>query len=197
MASGFKPSPNVTRGNTQASGSTHQFTGSVTIDGSLAVNGVNITGGGGDVTGPGSSTDHAIARYNLTTGKIIQDSGITIDDLNNINGVESLEASMMSTTILTETINTDTEADCSSYNIFKYTIDATLDITGSNPVAGASYLFILTQGPGAPYTVAWDGFKWPNGGTLPVLSLVAGEIDVVSGISDGTYIYADITKNFS
>jgi len=114
-----------------------------------------------------------------------------------MNGVASLEANMMSTTILTETINTDTEADCSSYNIFKYTIDATLDITGSNPVAGASYLFILTQGAGAPYTVAWDGFKWPNGGTLPVLSLVAGEIDVVSGISDGTYIYADITKNFS
>lgn len=37
-------------------------------------------GGGGDVVGPASATDNAIARYDLTTGKIIQDSGITIQD---------------------------------------------------------------------------------------------------------------------
>lgn len=37
-------------------------------------------GGSGDVVGPASATDNAIARYNLTTGKLIQDSGITIAD---------------------------------------------------------------------------------------------------------------------
>jgi hypothetical protein len=36
--------------------------------------------GTGDVTGPASSTDNAIARYNLTTGKIIQDSVVTVAD---------------------------------------------------------------------------------------------------------------------
>lgn len=36
--------------------------------------------GGGDVTGPASATDNAIARFNLTTGKIIQDSVVTIAD---------------------------------------------------------------------------------------------------------------------
>lgn len=36
--------------------------------------------GGGDVTGPGSSTDNAIARFDLTTGKIIQNSVVTIAD---------------------------------------------------------------------------------------------------------------------
>jgi len=90
MPSSFKPSPNVTSGDTYASGSSHQMTGSVTITGSLTVNGVAITGGGGggsgDVTGPGSSTDNAIARYDLATGKIIQNSGVTIDDSNNIDG---------------------------------------------------------------------------------------------------------------
>ncbi len=34
----------------------------------------------GDVTGPASATDNAIARYDLTTGKLIQSSGITISD---------------------------------------------------------------------------------------------------------------------
>lgn len=38
--------------------------------------------GTGDVVGPASSTDNAIARYDLTTGKIIQNSGITLSDTN-------------------------------------------------------------------------------------------------------------------
>jgi hypothetical protein len=37
-------------------------------------------GGGGDVTGPASSTDNAVARFDSTTGKIIQNSAVTIDD---------------------------------------------------------------------------------------------------------------------
>lgn|SRR3990167_242729 len=36
--------------------------------------------GTGDVTGPASSTDNAITRFDGTTGKIIQNSGITIAD---------------------------------------------------------------------------------------------------------------------
>jgi len=41
--------------------------------------------GTGDVVGPASATDHGIARYDLTTGKLIQDSGVTIDDSDNID----------------------------------------------------------------------------------------------------------------
>lgn len=48
------------------------------------------SGGAGDVVGPGSATDNAIARYNLTTGKIIQDSSVIIDDSNNVSGVVSM-----------------------------------------------------------------------------------------------------------
>jgi hypothetical protein len=40
-----------------------------------------IASGGGDVTGPTSSTDNAIARFDLTTGKIIQNSDLTVSDL--------------------------------------------------------------------------------------------------------------------
>lgn len=36
--------------------------------------------GSGDVAGPSSSTDNAIARYDGTTGKIIQSSGVILDD---------------------------------------------------------------------------------------------------------------------
>jgi len=40
--------------------------------------------GSGDVSGPASSTDNAIVRFDGTTGKLIQNSGVTIDDSDNI-----------------------------------------------------------------------------------------------------------------
>ncbi len=47
-------------------------------------------GGTGDVTGPASSTDNAIARFDSTTGKIIQNSAVTISDAGDMSGVSSL-----------------------------------------------------------------------------------------------------------
>lgn len=38
------------------------------------------SGGSGDVVGPASATDNAIARFDGTTGKLIQNSAVTIDD---------------------------------------------------------------------------------------------------------------------
>jgi hypothetical protein len=43
----------------------------------------NTSGSGsadGDVIGPASSTDNAVVRYNGTTGKLVQNSAVTIDD---------------------------------------------------------------------------------------------------------------------
>lgn len=47
---------------------------------------VVIPGGGGtgDVLGPASSTDNALPRWDGTTGKLLQDSGVTLDDTNNM-----------------------------------------------------------------------------------------------------------------
>ena len=41
--------------------------------------------GSGDVSGPASATDNAIARFDLTTGKLIQDSLVTVDDSGSVN----------------------------------------------------------------------------------------------------------------
>ena len=41
--------------------------------------------GGGDVSGPASSTDNAIARFDGTTGKLIQNSGMQINDSGEVN----------------------------------------------------------------------------------------------------------------
>jgi hypothetical protein len=53
----------------------------VTVSGSWPNQTVNATAGGtGDVSGPASSTDNAVARFDSTTGKIIQNSGVVIND---------------------------------------------------------------------------------------------------------------------
>lgn len=48
------------------------------------------SGGLGDVVGPASATDEAIARYDGTTGKLIQNSGVTIDNSNVVSGITQL-----------------------------------------------------------------------------------------------------------
>ncbi len=47
---------------------------------------------GGDVVGPASATDNAITRFDLTTGKLIQNSLVIIDDSGNVTGVNTLTA---------------------------------------------------------------------------------------------------------
>ena len=51
------------------------------------------TAASGDVYGPDSATDNAVARFDLTTGKLIQNSGVIIDDSNNVTGVVNLTTS--------------------------------------------------------------------------------------------------------
>lgn len=52
---------------------------------------VQIGAGAGDVVGPASATDNAIARYDGTTGKLIQNSTVTINDDGTIGGVNGIE----------------------------------------------------------------------------------------------------------
>ena len=59
----------------------------------------------GDVDGPASSTDNAVARFDSTTGKIIQNSGVIIDDSDNVTGVTSQTIDGSSTTALNVSTN--------------------------------------------------------------------------------------------
>lgn len=47
-------------------------------------------GGSGDVVGPGSATDNAITRFDGTTGKLIQNSTVTLSDTGALSGVTSI-----------------------------------------------------------------------------------------------------------
>jgi hypothetical protein len=47
---------------------------------------------GGDVAGPSSATDNAVARFDTTTGKLIQNSLVIVDDTGSVTGVNALTA---------------------------------------------------------------------------------------------------------
>jgi hypothetical protein len=58
-------------------------------------------GSSGDVDGPASATDNAIARFDGTTGKIIQNSVVTIaDSTGDVSGVGTLSATTLDATNL-------------------------------------------------------------------------------------------------
>lgn len=58
-------------------------------DGTVILVGSGL-GGAGDVQGPASATDNAVARFDGATGKIIQNSSATIDDSGNITSPSTI-----------------------------------------------------------------------------------------------------------
>ena len=64
---------------------------------STLTNDAGYTTNVGDLVGPASSTDNAIVRYDSTTGKLVQNSGVTIDDSGNVD-ITSTTASTSTTT---------------------------------------------------------------------------------------------------
>jgi hypothetical protein len=51
---------------------------------------VDNTDAGGDVVGPASATDNAVARFDSTTGKLLQNSVVTVSDTGDIDGAQSI-----------------------------------------------------------------------------------------------------------
>jgi hypothetical protein len=61
---------------------------------------VGPPGQDGEMTGPNTSTDNAVARYDGTDGTTVQDSGVVIDDSNNVSGIVTIELGHASDTTL-------------------------------------------------------------------------------------------------
>jgi hypothetical protein len=61
--------------------------------------------GSGDVVGPASATDNAVARFDATTGKLLQNSVVTIGDTGAATGFTTLAASTSVTTPIVQATN--------------------------------------------------------------------------------------------
>jgi hypothetical protein len=60
---------------------------------------------GGDVVGPASATDNAVARFDSTTGKLLQNSVVTVGDTGAVSGVTTLSASTSVTSPILKAAN--------------------------------------------------------------------------------------------
>jgi hypothetical protein len=126
--------------------------------------------GAGDVAGPASSTDNAVARFDSTTGKVIQNSGVTISDAN----------------LLT--------ADALSINN-----NTTLGSSNSDTVTcNARIASEFTPATDNTYDLGRTGHEWRDlylddslvADTANIDSLVADTADINGGTIDGTTVGA-------
>ena len=78
----------------------------------------------GDVNGPGSSTDNALVRWDLASGTIVQDSGVLLDDSNNLTGIAALTAATLTATTSATTVALTATGDVTLSGTGTHTISA-------------------------------------------------------------------------
>jgi hypothetical protein len=147
--------------------------------------------GSGDVLGPSSATDNAVARFNATTGKLIQNSSVVINDSGEFTvGVWKA---------------TEITVPYGGTGASSFTSGALLKGNGSGAiqeaVAGTDYLVSFTETD--PVVGAITGLVKANGaGVISAASagtdyLAPGAIGVtVQGYDADTAKYDDATANF-
>lgn len=120
--------------------------------------------GVGDVVGPTSSTDNAIARFDLTTGKLIQNSVVTISDTGDLFGISAFN----STGNFTVTGNGSFTGDLSARS---YTNNSDRSLKKDiKPFTGASSIVDKLM----PVT-----FRWKNDDDKQVIGLIAQDLEKV------------------
>lgn len=121
----------------------------------ISRNGVpfDLESGGGDVAGPASSTDNAVARFDLATGKLLQNSVLIVDDDARVSDIRSLEFNLFNT-FLGNTLawiqygSAQLRSNIPTSSLFEWTIGGTsemnltnlnLDIRDKNILIGTGY----------------------------------------------------------
>jgi len=126
-------------------------------DGSGVLTWNTVSGAGGDVTGPASSTDTALARYNGTTGKIIQNSVVSLSSGGAMAGVASLA--------LKGTTNSLTISPAAATNAYSITMPSS---------QGLANTFLKNDGSG---TLTWSkAVTGPGITTDTAIALFSGSV---------------------
>jgi hypothetical protein len=133
---------------------------------------------GGDVVGPASATDNAIARFDTTTGKLIQNSLVIIGDTGSVTGVNALTAESL-------TVNNNATFGTSNSDTINFVgrINSDFDPATDNT-----------------YDLGRVGHEWRDlyiDGTANIDSLIADTADINAGTIDNTTIGATTPQNGS
>jgi len=169
------------------------------------------SGGGatGDVVGPVTATDNAVVRFDGTTGELIQNSGIIVDDSNNITGIAQATAT---TFVGALTGNADTATTATNVTVANEATDTTcfpLFATAATgnlpPKSNASLTFnsntaaLATTGTfgaaGITSTVAISGTAFTTAGVTTGTGVAANTVTTgtavsATGLTTGTGLLA-------
>ena len=115
------------------------------------------TAASGDVYGPGSSTDNAVARIDSTTGKIIQNSVVIVGDTGDVTGVGTLSAATLNLTNALGTAYGGTNLTSFTSGGVVYASSSSALATGSALVFDGSKLGIGTTTPQNLFVVSNSG----------------------------------------
>jgi hypothetical protein len=122
-----------------------------------------------DVTGPNSATNTAVARFDGTTGKLIQNSGVLIDGSNNVTVPGNITLQAQSDLRLSD-------ADSSNWVAFQAPNSVVNNTTWTLPAAdGTSNQVLSTNGSG---TLSWQSTQ-----TLPDQAGNAGKYLFTNGVA--------------
>lgn len=108
--------------------------------------------GSGDVVGPGSATDNAVARFDGTTGKLIQNSAVTIADTSG-----DITAGKYNTVAIsgssTPTLAVTGTSSISGSNTGDQNLFSTIAVSGQSDVVADSATDTLTLAAGSGITI--------------------------------------------
>jgi len=154
----------------------------------------------GDVSGPASSTDEALARFDGTDGKTLQDSGWTLDnsDVLTAGGKLAMADEELERPVFKdygETVNAigstgggTQDIDLTLGNVVTATVDTSANtFTFSNPSASGtacSFTLILTNG--GSQTVNWPASVTWAGGDAPTLTTSGVDVLTFLTVNGGT-----------
>lgn len=179
-----------------------------TVDAKGRVTAASSGSASGDVVGPASATDNAIARFDLATGKLIQNSLVTINDTGSLNSAEDIVAqrnlaavSAIYVPICYGSSSTNQQLGVMA-NTTGSSAGATLLLNGQNFATGAgrgAFSLTGTTSQAADVTPGASVIKAAAAFATATTNLVGGALSIAggdgaassAGIAAGGHIYLD------
>lgn len=143
-----------------------------------------VTQNSADVTGPGSATDNAVARFDGTTGKLLQNSGVTVDDSGGLTAASLTTAGALQAASATVgTLAGVVKASAGALSASAVGL-ASSDVSGTLPVANG--------GTGSNAALSDNRVMRSSGGAIVVASAITAARAVISD-ADGIPTHSTVT----